>query len=97
MGTPRKYHLLYLPTGAMVEILGPVVVNPTDSNKSLIEWRKLAKSRQDLKKVLIRVLAGNFPVSFYQHNEMLRPPNLKSCHFVFQKVSKLLLQPEESE
>jgi hypothetical protein len=93
MGTPKKYHLLYLPTGAMVEILGPY----QDGNKvTRNEWRKLSKSRQDLKKVLIRVLAGNFPSSFYQHNEMLKPPTLKSCHFVFQKVSKLL-QPQESK
>jgi hypothetical protein len=86
MGNPKKYHLLYLPTGAMVEILGPGV----DGKVIKSEWHKLSKSRQDLKKVLIRVLAGNFPISFYQHNEMLKPPALKSCHFIFQKVSKLL-------
>jgi hypothetical protein len=92
MGTPKKYHLLYLPTGAMVEILGPVPALPEQRiiYADKVEWRKLSKSRQDLKKVLIRVLAGNFPISFYQHNEMLKPPALKSCHFVFQKVSKLL-------
>jgi hypothetical protein len=97
MGTPKKYHLLYLPTGAMVEILGPA--HPPKQriiHADKVEWRKLAKSRQDLKKFLNRVLGGQFPSSFYTHNEMLRPPTLQSCHFVFQKVSKLL-QSQESE
>lgn len=93
MGTPKKYHLLYLPTGTLVEILGPA----QDGNVvTRIEWRKLSKSRQDLKKVLVRILQGNFPPKFYEHNEMLRPPTLSSCHFIFQKTSKLI-QPQESE
>ena len=96
MSNPKKYHLLYLPTGAMVEILGPAAEDKDAAHKLPVVWRKLSKSRQDLKKVLIRVLAGQFPSSFYTHNEMLTPRQLKSCHFVFQKVSKLL-QPQESE
>lgn len=88
MGNYKKYHLLYLPTGHIVEILGP---SEKTENRPIIvkEWHKLSKSRQDLKKVLIRILSGKVSIAFYKHNEMLKPPVLKECHFIFQKSSKL--------
>jgi hypothetical protein len=81
VGNPKKYHLLYLPTGTLVEVLG----QSRDGKATKPEWHKLTKSRQDLKKSLIRILDGKFSTGFYQHNEMLPYKQLKSCHFVFQK------------
>jgi len=77
----KKYNLLYLPSGKTIEVLSVIC-----SEGGIFEWHTLVKTRSDLRKFLIRALGGDFPSNFYVHNEMLFPPQLKFCHFIFQRV-----------
>lgn len=100
-GRQRKYNLLYLPAGKLVEILGPPHPIPKTSKNISLVWHTLSKNRSDLKEILNRILNGSFPITFYKHNEMISKDtlvhvNLKSCHFVFQRAT-IINNTTESE
>ena len=82
----KKYNLLYLPSGKTIEVLSLITGSNKYSEGGIFEWHTLVKTRSDLRKFLIRALGGDFPSNFYVHNEMLFPPQLKFCHFIFQRV-----------
>ena len=87
--TQKKYMLLYLPSGKMIEVLSPAIKQ--DSGAYTFDWHLLVKNRTDLKKILVRILEGKFPNNFYTHNEMpitFLEGKVLSCHFTFERVKE---------
>ena len=90
MGIKKKkqYQLLHLPSARYVEVLAPKL-RRTPENKLInfgeFEWHVLVKNRSDLKTILNRIIAREFPPTFFAHNE-ITPFQVKSCHFVFIRV-----------
>ena len=85
----KKYMLLYLPSGKMIEVLSPAIKQ--DSGAYTFDWHLLVKNRTDLKKLLVRILEGKFPNNFYIHNEMpitFLEGKVLSCHFTFERVKE---------
>ena len=80
---PKKYSLLYLPTGRCIEIFAPMTTNRMSS----CSYRIAIKSRQDLLLILKAILEGEYHPEFYKYNEILKPDKLQSCFFSFQRVS----------
>ena len=75
----KRYNLLYLPAGKLLEIRGLY----TDKSK----WHLISKNRSDLRGILNRILNRKFAPIFYIHNEITIPfDTLKNYHFSFQQV-----------
>jgi hypothetical protein len=101
-GRQRKYNLLYLPAGKLIEVLGPNHPTPPQKLGSTVpmSWHTLAKNRSDLKTILNRIMNGQFAMAFYQRNDMvehMQNRTLKSCHFVFQRADFVAKVSNETE
>ena len=81
----KKYQLLYLPAGKLIEVLGPAHPTPKTAQNIPFTWHVLVKNRSDLKTILNRIVAGQFPMEFFRRNE-IDPNNIKPCHFVFKRI-----------
>ena len=92
----KKYHLLYLPAGKLIEVLGPAHPTPKTAQNVPFTWHVLAKNRSDLKVILSRIIAGQFPVEFFKRNE-ITPYTAKPCHFVFQRIHPPLKENKNDE
>ena len=99
MKKQKKYNLLYLPAGKLIEIFGPQHPTPKGKASAAFEWHVVVKNRSDLKNILNRLLKGQFSTDFYRRNEIdleaLHESTLLQCHFIFQRTT--IINTTESE